>query len=413
MMISMSKDFNEIKSKINRQIDKCENHVALSLEFNENRNKGKNKFDLQYLKKLISAIKKAYPKIDFEFDITYVKHNNFFIDHSQCCKLEEINNYLIDNFHKELLIRKENEGFRTFTFQSVINANRQLDKISCKVNKIKQNNPNISIFEQFMILYEEVTDFIYKEEARYDQLNASHWISVVNGDSIVCTGYASLLKELASRLFDKKDVLIFENDVDVFDKSSDELLCAHANNIIFIKDDKYGINGLFYLDPCWDSIEKKDEIKAYSYCCIPLKDIKHNKLFDFYFRNVYQYILEEEYANFFGIHMPKRRLIHIPFIDNFTDDNYLDDKNSLHYYIKNYDSLNNKSLVPLEAYINSFKIIGLQKGLKDDALKSFVKERIEKSMAKTKYYFEVSKCQNVFAKEVIKSQSAKEKKMYQ
>ena len=71
--------------------------------------------------------------------------------------------------------------------------------------------------------------------------------------------------------------------------------------MIFIKDSKYDINGLFYLDPCWDSIETKDEIKAYSYCCVPLKDVLNHKLFDFYFRNVYQYNLEECYEEFFNI----------------------------------------------------------------------------------------------------------------
>ena len=68
----------------------------------------------------------------------------------------------------------------------------------------------------------------------------------------------------------------------------------------------------------------------------------------------------------------------------------------------NYDTLENQSYVPLNAYLNAFKIIGEEKGLKDDELKSFVKDRMEKSFAKTKYYFNIDKCNNAFAKELVK-----------
>ena len=400
MSISLNKKFNGIKTSIEKQINSKTSPVILNLEFNENVNSRKEKFDLHYLKKFMSTISKMYPNTNFSYEITYVKHDDFHIDNNQCKKLEEINNYLIDNFNSELLVRKQNELSRSFTFQSVINANRELDKIIEKVNNAKKTHPNISTFEKFMLLYEEVTDFIYKEEARYDQLNASHWISVVNGDSIVCTGYASLMQELSKRIFSEKDVLVIENDVDVFDKSRDNLISAHANNAVFIKDDKYNINGFFYLDPCWDSIETKDEIKAYSYCCIPLKDIDNHKFFSFYFRNVYQYNLEDSYTKFFS--KSKNIMRKIPLFKNISADTYFEDKNSLHYYINNYETLENQSYVPLNAYLNAFKIIGEEKGLKDDELKSFVKDRMEKSFAKTKYYFNIDKCNNAFAKELVK-----------
>lgn len=392
-------NLSNIKNNIEREIANHSDNlpINISLEFNENINTKKDNFNLTNLKKLIDKIEKSYPNNKFKFEITYVKHKDFAIDSNICKKLEGINDFLIDNYESELLIRKDKELDRSFPFQSVINANRQIDEITNKVNKAKKDNPNISTFEQFMILYEEVTDFIYKEEERYDQLNASHWISVVNSDKIVCTGYASLIKELANRIFNQKDVLILENDVDVFDKSRGDLLSAHSNNIIFLKDDKYNIKGLFYLDPCWDSIENKDEIKAYSYCCIPLGDIPNHKLFEFNFRNVYQYNLEECYESFFDINKSKRIMKKIPVLKNIITDDYFEDKNSLHYYINNYDSLDNKSIVPLKAYVNAFKIIGEQKGLKGEELMEFVNARIEKSIAKTKYYFNTNKCRAAFA----------------
>lgn len=408
-MIVLLNDLSNLKKNIEREIanHKDNQPINISLEFNENKSTKKDNFNLMNLKKIIAKIQKDYPNNEFKFEITYVKHNDFSIDSDKCKRLEEINNFLIDNYKSELLIRRDKELDRSFPFQSVINANRQIEKIINKVNKAKNDNPDISTFEQFMIIYEEVTDFIYKEEERYDQLNASHWISVVNSDKIVCTGYASLMQELTKRVFKENEVLVLENDVDVFDKSRDELVSAHSNNIIFIKDKKYNINGLFYLDPCWDSIENKDEVKAYSYCCIPLGDIPHHKFFYFHFRNVYQYNLEESYDKFFDINKSKRIAKKIPLLKEFIHEDYFEDKNSLHYYINNYESLDNKSIVPINAYINAFKIIGKQKGLKDEELAKFVKERIEKSIAKTTYYFYTDKCN---ASLVNQSNSSKQSK---
>jgi len=403
----MSINFNKrnigIKNSIQSQINSHEHPIVLKLEFNDNDTK-KDNFNLNYVKKYISAISKKYPYIDIKYEITYVKYNDFHLGDNKCRTLDEINNYLIDTGNYELLIRKQNELSRSFTFQSVISANRKLEKIIQRVNNVKEKYLNMSTFETFMLIYEEVTNLIYKEEKRYDQLNASHWISVLNGDSIVCTGYASLMQELTQRIFNGKDVLVLENDVDVYDKSKNDLISAHASNIIFIRDNKYNINGLFYLDPCLDSVETNDEIKAYSYCCTPLKDIDHHKLFTFYFRTIYQYNLAAIYKNFFNINISKNATLKNLMSKSMASDILTEDMNSLHYYINHYDSLDNKSIVPLIAYINSFKIIGENKGLKSNELNEFVKSRIEKSIAKTMNFFHAADCNNAFSKELIKKQ---------
>ena len=405
MKASINKNTFNLKNIIERKISENKNNlpITINIEFDEKSGLIKDNFNLSNLKKVISKIEKDYPNHKFKFEITYIKRDDFALDNKRCKELEEIDTYLRENYKMDLLVRRQKELGRSFPFQSVINANRQIERITDKVKQAKVDFPDISVFEQFMILYEEVTDFIYKEEERYDQLNASHWISVVNSDKIVCTGYASLMQELAKRIFNEKDVMILENDVDVFDKSRGDLISAHSNNIIFIKDSKYNINGLFYLDPCWDSIETKDEIKAYSYCCIPLGDIPNHKLFEFNFRNVYQYNLEECYEKFFDINKSKRIAKKIPILKNMIDDTSFEDKGSLHYYINNYNSLENKSIVPLEAYQNAFKIIGIQKGLSGEELSKFVKERINKCIAKTQYYFNTKKCNAAFSKEANKN----------
>ena len=34
----------------------------------------------------------------------------------------------------------------------------------------------------------------------------------------------------------------------------------HQTNVVYIKDEKYGIDGYYYADSCWDSIKKNKSI---------------------------------------------------------------------------------------------------------------------------------------------------------
>ena len=63
MSISLNKKFNGIKASIEKQINSKTNPVILNLEFDENVNSRKEKFDLHYLKKFMSTISKIYPNI--------------------------------------------------------------------------------------------------------------------------------------------------------------------------------------------------------------------------------------------------------------------------------------------------------------------------------------------------------------
>ena len=59
--------------------------------------------------------------------------------------------------------------------------------------------------------------------------------------------------------------------------------------------------------------------------------------------------------------------------------------------------------VPIEAFINSYAIIGKQMGLEGQELREYVEDRINKSIERTKEHFDIIRCSNCFAIPLNKS----------
>ena len=390
-----------LNDRIDKIIDTIENRstkvpLSVSFVYNEELNPEKNLNDLMSAKYKLTKLLCMYPIRHLSFN--YIKNHNYDIEPKTLNILLQINDILRKQSNKSIQIRKRMEVDKSFDFEEVIHANDSLDMIINHINSITNNGKKLSTFEKFMYAYEYVTDFIYKEDTHYDLSESSHWIPVMNGDTIVCTGYSSLLQEICSRLFTNKEALVLENDVDVYDKYTMHLVDAHANNIIFLRDCKYKIHGLFYLDACMDSIENYDEIKGYAHCCLPLSDIQHHKIYNFDFRKVYRYSLNELYNYFFETRKATSLFYNFKLIRDFSyDDSYYKDKNSLHYFINNYEDLANQTIVPIEAFIESFRIIGQSKGFYGDELNKFVNDRINMSCKKTAYFYDYRKCKNCFS----------------
>jgi len=152
------------------------------------------------------------------------------------------------------------ELFKRYTLDEVVNAQKQIDDFT---NKIK--NLDASPFEKYLIIYDFVTNKIYKENKEFEY-KSRDIISILNGDDIVCVGYASILSKLCMTV----GIECYEQSCKVSAKNG-VFKEGHANNIVKIKDDKYGIDGAFYADPCWDSI-KEDKKRTYTHCLLPLKD---------------------------------------------------------------------------------------------------------------------------------------------
>ena len=240
----MQKGYEYIQEEIERMLSYNFSDSFMRLEFDENENRQFN-FDLDYVKTYLSKVKEQFPNNKFKLYIEYVMKENFILDTNKCKELEEIDNYLRDKYGMQLLIRAKKDFMNSYGFRMTLYANRQIDELADIIKNLKDEEGNeLSPFEKFMFVYESVTDFIYNDEGEKLHFNSSHWIPVLNGDKIVCTGYSSLIEAICERIFDENEIKILGNSVDVYN-SEGEYLGGHANNIIFINDPKYKIKGMF------------------------------------------------------------------------------------------------------------------------------------------------------------------------
>ena len=121
------------------------------------------------------------------------------------------------------------------------------------VNEIKQYN--FSPIEQLMYLYDKVRERMYIREDKNESYTESRDLTkVLTGNKIVCAGYANIIDAIVRMLnFSSFKNYIIHKNKDV----------GHVLNAIYVKDDKYSINGIFYFDATWDS--KKDNTNNYLY----------------------------------------------------------------------------------------------------------------------------------------------------
>lgn len=175
------------------------------------------------------------------------------------------------------LLKKENVSFgfedmaKTWTIDEAENANNQISEIS---SKIKQRE--FSPYEKLLSAYFTVTSRPYIAEDENDHYSQSRSIyGVLNSEKIVCVGFSELFKAIIEDVGDE-NIKLFKNHVKVLDDDSTAAE-GHQNLIVYLKDEKYGIDGYFYLDPTWDCAEVKGRIGFLNHFMVPLEDISKMK----------------------------------------------------------------------------------------------------------------------------------------
>lgn len=155
-----------------------------------------------------------------------------------------------------------------------------LNQVENTINIIKNNANKIkelhlSPLETLLNAYISVTKRRYKFERKGQNFAISRSvIGVTNGDSIVCTGYSELLKSIINNIANK-NIQLFRNNVLI--QQDNKTQAWHTNLIAYVKDDKYNIDGYYYLDPTWDYQRENDDYLRLNYFMIPLKNIKEIK----------------------------------------------------------------------------------------------------------------------------------------
>lgn len=155
----------------------------------------------------------------------------------------------------------------TWSVEEVERANNQIIE---RANGIKKKK--LTPFEKLLSVYLDITHREYIEESEEEHFSSSRSVyGVLNKENIVCVGYSNLLKAIMSEIADE-NIKVYINNVAVsYDNKS--LAGYHQNLIIYIKDDKYGIDGYYYLDPTWDNYKDKTEPFNLEYFMVPLADI--------------------------------------------------------------------------------------------------------------------------------------------
>lgn len=151
---------------------------------------------------------------------------------------------------------------RTISFDQVITANKHINNVVAEIESNK-----LSKYEQFLAAYAWVSSFNYQLEKPGQDWRESRNISyVLNGESIVCAGYAELLKGVCDKLQIPASIMVEKNLI------SNVL---HAKCLVDIRDPKYGINGIYVSDPTFDAYKKdfenSAEIRCYQHHLMPLK----------------------------------------------------------------------------------------------------------------------------------------------
>ena len=138
-----------------------------------------------------------------------------------------------------------------FSIEEVESTSQKIKEIARQINE-----HNLSPLEKLLSAYLVVTNRKYvMEKSKDSPAKSSSLFSILNNREIVCSGFSIYLKTLADELKDD-NIKVFCNMVAA--KNENDPYGFHQNNIAYLKDEKYGIDGFFYLDPTWDSYKVKN-----------------------------------------------------------------------------------------------------------------------------------------------------------
>ena len=273
-LIIINTDFNEpFKELINSS--KKNNIIE---DYNKNILYKNNTISLE---KLMEAYKNNEEKllqeptvIVFETDtktaIEYIRKNPEFKN-----KQIVIESSLLENINIEELkgIEKDypNISYKIEENSEIVPINEYIQTKSIIDNIVNYINQfNFSPMEQIMCAYDIVKERIYQKENKNEQQFVSRDLtSSLLGNKIVCVGYSEIFNIILKKLNIKTEIVSLENK---YDKKA----AGHARNVAYVKDDKYGIDGVYYFDTTGDRKRKKidnDYFNNYKYFAQTQKQI--------------------------------------------------------------------------------------------------------------------------------------------
>ena len=118
----------------------------------------------------------------------------------------------------------------------------------------------LSPLEKMLYAYDIVRDRVYKLESGDESPYKSRDLTqVIVGDRIVCAGFSKILGAVLTGLGIRNMVQLLRNNVEGN---------GHARNVCYIRDDKYGVEGIYYMDATFGSKKREVDdayLKNYEY----------------------------------------------------------------------------------------------------------------------------------------------------
>ena len=158
-----------------------------------------------------------------------------------------------NNFSTLFVEGEDFSNYSGYTLDETLQASSKISKWAKRINDARIFGRELTPLEKFVFAYELVTSFAYQksDDATLDnRMSSRNLVKVLNGDKIVCIGYASMLAELCKRI---GIPCIVQLAVDGVDEKDDFNSINHAICKVFIDDKMYDCNGMFNSDPSKDS----------------------------------------------------------------------------------------------------------------------------------------------------------------
>lgn len=204
----------------------------------------------------LEYVKLAFENID---PLIYIENNNDLLDKKivldECVRIDEQDKILelikkyenvIDNIY---ITMQNNSGY--VLLKDCILAQQKIKEEANYINSL-----DLSPFEKVMYTYDFIKRHEYnmesEEESEFESRNLNN---ILFGDRIVCAGFANYFDALLRHMN-------FSCDKTLLSDRRGEPYNGHVRNCVYIKDDKYNIDGAYYFDTTFDS---KDSSFPYNY----------------------------------------------------------------------------------------------------------------------------------------------------
>ena len=167
--------------------------------------------------------------------------------------IEEIKELFSDYKDNLYFLLPDNDDY--INFKEYEDTLTTLDKMAEEINQY-----DFSPIEKIMYAYDMIRSRIYKEVDVDENKSISRSLSsALLGDKIVCLGYIRIFRALLQKLGIESNEVLLESNIknDSNNNTLSDDNTGHARCEIYVKDEKYGIDGVYYFEPTWNS--KRDE----------------------------------------------------------------------------------------------------------------------------------------------------------